>query len=308
MRTFNLVLFFLVIRLGALSQSQIIFSRSMGGLNTGETPDLMIYDLQTKETSLLHKGSIKKRGEYSVTISRDNKLIVNTYKFGGWKLGIAELTDSGLINFRKFTDRRNYEFNASWSYGGAQVAYEEYNWGSNDTEIFIADANGKSITQFTNSRGDDQMPVWTNDDTRIVFASDRSGNYELFLKSVEGNEIKNLTNHPSIDFAPSSSRISSKIAFLSNRTGSIHLYVMDYYGNNLVDLTPELKSTVRFKDFQSSGFWSYQTSWSPDGRQIVFNTMAGTDLELFIVNIDGTGLEQITNNADSDFCPYWTGR
>ncbi len=305
MRILKLQLFFALLFMGAKSQSQIIFSRSPGGLNTGETPDLMMYDIDTKRTSMFFKGSIKKRGEYSVTISKNNKLIVNTYKFGGWKLGIADFTDSGLANFRKFTNRRNYEYNASWSYDGERVAYEEYNWGSNDTEIFIADSNGRNIIQFTNSRSDDQSPAWTNDGADIVFVSDRSGNYELFIKSIKSGKAKNLTNHSAVDFAPSTSRTNNQIAFLSNRTGSIHLFVMDYDGNNLVDLTPELKSNVEFRDFQSSGFWSYQTSWSPDGKQIVFNTMVGSDLELLVVNLDGTGLEQITDNADSDFCPFW---
>ncbi len=308
MKTLKWILPLLMISLGAKSQSRIIFSRSPGQLNTGETPDLMVYDLKTKQTSLLHKGTVRRRGEYSVSVSPQGKIIVNTYKFGGWKLGIADLADKGLRNFRKFTKRRNYEYNASWSHDGTRVVYEEYNWGNSDTEVFIADESGKNVVQLTDSKSDDQMPSWTNDDTRIVFVSNRSGNYELLLKSVEGSEIKNLTNHFSVDFAPSTSRLNSKIAFLSNRSGSIHLYTMDYDGRNLADLTPQLKSKIDYGGFHSSGLWSYQTSWSPDGRQIVFNTMSGSDLELFIVNSDGTGLEQITENSDSDFCPYWTNR
>lgn len=37
-------------------------------------------------------------------------------------------------------------------------------------------------------------------------------------------------------------------------------------------------------------------SWSPDGKQIAFHSV-GSYVELFIINIDGTGLKNLTNNA-----------
>ena len=38
---------------------------------------------------------------------------------------------------------------------------------------------------------------------------------------------------------------------------------------------------------------------------IVFNTLIGDDLELFIVNVDRKELSQITDNQDSDIFLYW---
>ncbi|MEP5611599.1 MAG: hypothetical protein ABJP45_05085 [Cyclobacteriaceae bacterium] len=266
----------------------------------------MIYETATKKTTLLLKGSVRKRGEYSVSVSPDRtRLIVNTYQFGGWKLGIADFNGQSLSNFKKFTSRRNYEYSAMWSYEGSRVAFQEYNWSTNDTEIFISDHNGRNVEQFTNSPGGDRTPAWTQDNTELVFTSGRGNNYDIYLKPITSGEAKNLTNNPSTDFAPSTSAANNSIAFLSDRTGNINLYTMDYDGGSMINLTPALKSSVKSGAFDRIGLWAYKTSWSPDGSQIVFCTMTGSGVELFIVNKDGSGLVQITNNNDSDFCPYW---
>jgi len=49
-----------------------------------------------------------------------------------------------------------------------------------------------------------------------------------------------------------------------------------------------------------------ENCWSPDGMQIVFNTMMNGNLELFIVDADGANLTQITINKDTDMTPFWT--
>jgi TolB protein len=53
--------------------------------------------------------------------------------------------------------------------------------------------------------------------------------------------------------------------------------------------------------------------WSPDGRKLVFYVEAGTlpdnpegDSEIYVVNADGTGLTNVTNNAFFDLAPTWS--
>ncbi|MEQ9402929.1 MAG: DPP IV N-terminal domain-containing protein [Cyclobacteriaceae bacterium] len=304
---FKFIMLSLFFHSGLYTQSQIIFSRSAGGLNTGETPDLMVYDTQTNSATLLFKGSVRKRGEYGAAVSPDgSKLIVNTYKFGGWKLGIADFKNGEISNLEKFTKRRNYEYNPSWSHDGEKVAYEEYNRIENDTDIFIADKSGNSISRLTQSDGVDRSPAWTRNNKEIVFTSGRADNYEIYIQSSSGRESKNLTNHKSNDFAPSTSSENEKIAFLSDRGGLINLYTMNYDGSSMHCLTENLTSDrVIYNGYETTGYWAYKTTWSPDGKQIAFNVMFGNNLEIFLIDSDGSNLKQLTNNQDSDFCPFW---
>ncbi|MGH1366580.1 MAG: TolB family protein [Calditrichia bacterium] len=307
MKRYLVILFVCFLISCSYAQSKILFSRSSGGLNTGKTPSLMTYDPATKEVRTFLKGQVAKRGEYAAVVSPDkSKLLSNTYVFGGWKLGIATINNGTVGSFERFTSRPNYEYNAKWSYDGKKVAYQEFNWSERDTDIFIANSDGRNVKRLTNVPGGDRTPQWTRDDKQIVFTSGREDSYEIYIQSVNSEAALNLSKHASTDFAPSTCAVNDKIAFLSDRDGAVHLYTMSYNGSGLKNMTPLLKSGVPGDgSFEGNGYWAYQTSWSPDGKQIVFNVLIGSDLELFMVDADGKNLVQLTDNADSDFCPTW---
>ncbi len=304
-RSKNITLSFMKFK-SANSYSKILFSRSSGGINTGGTLDLMMYNPETKKTKLVLKGTVSRRGEYNASTSSDNsKIIFNTYKFSGWKLAIADFKNSKLTNAKKLTNRNSYEYNGSFSPNNAKIVYQEFNWDTNKSDIYIADQNGKNATYFYNSKISDQNLAWTRNSKSIVFTSPiesrKSVHYKICIKSIDGNSFKILNSDETNNFAPSTSKVSDKIAFLSDKNGKIGLFVMDLDGKNLKSLTPNLKA----KDANVNNLWAYNTSWSPDGKQIVFNVMIDTNLELFIVNSDGTKLTQITKNNDTDITPYW---
>ena len=46
--------------------------------------------------------------------------------------------------------------------------------------------------------------------------------------------------------------------------------------------------------------------FSPDGSKIVFYRDIGGDFEIFIMNADGSGVQQLTNNAASNIRPVFS--
>ena len=77
----------------------------------------------------------------------------------------------------------------------------------------------------------------------------------------------------------------AKIVFDSERNGIDGVYVMDDDGSNQTLLTDE--------------FRAHSPSWSPDGRQIVFNRYVHGSVVLCLMHPDGTNIRQLTEKDKS---------
>ena len=284
------------------AQTNILFSKSSGALNSGGTLDLMMYNPIDKSTSLLLKGTVNRRGEYNAITSPDGtKIIFNTYRFSGWKLGIGSIEKGAITKVKKLTARKNYEYCAKYSPDGSKIIYQEFNWSDRSSDLFIIDKEGGNPTLFFENNISDQNLDWTRDSKSIVFTHIKNDRLGIYIKSLGDNDFREISNSSANNFAPSTSKAEDKIAFLSDRTGKIDLFTMDLAGDNLKNLTPNLKTV----DADGNNIWAYKISWSPDGKKLVFNAMINGNLELFIVNADGSDLLQITDNNDSDITPFW---
>ncbi len=47
-------------------------------------------------------------------------------------------------------------------------------------------------------------------------------------------------------------------------------------------------------------------SWSPDGKQIAFETNRDGNWEIYLMNVDGSGLVNISNHESRDQWPSWS--
>ncbi len=132
---------------------------------------------------------------------------------------------------------------------------------------------------------------------RIVFHSDRSGDFEIWAMDDNGENPVQLTTSPGRDIEPAWSPDGSKIVFSSARddADNLELYVMNADGSDqhrLVEIQPgdELGP-----------------EWSPDGKQIVFYSNTEGKLQLFLVNADGTEAKNVSKYPQaSNSRPSWS--
>ena len=60
----------------------------------------------------------------------------------------------------------------------------------------MMDIDGTNVKRLTNSPANEIEPKWSPDGTRIVFCSDRSGDWDLYIMNADGSNVEKLTNTP----------------------------------------------------------------------------------------------------------------
>ncbi len=129
---------------------------------------------------------------------------------------------------------------------------------------------------------------------------------EVHSLDLETGEVVNLSSptvpdslayHPRSSQEPARSPDGTRVAFTSRRDRNPEIYVMDADGGDAVNLT-------RHTALDQS------PAWSPDGRRIAFvsNRNGGGLGHLFVMDADGGGLEQLTDEPQASwaFWPAWS--
>ena len=130
---------------------------------------------------------------------------------------------------------------------------------------------------------------------RIVFASNRDGDWDIYSMDVMGDNLVQLTDHPASDEVPACSPDGRRIAFTSERGVTHDLYVMDSDGSNVIRLT-------------QNNFFESRASWSPDGTRIAFSSSrfhVGNS-EIYVMDANGENEINLTEHKMHDIVPSWS--
>jgi len=88
------------------------------------------------------------------------------------------------------------------------------------------------------------LDVALNKNNKMVFSSNRSGNYEVWMQ--DGNKLKILTNHPALDARPNWSLDGKQIYFESNRGGSLNIWSVNIEGAGKIKQITHNKVGARY--------------------------------------------------------------
>lgn len=136
--------------------------------------------------------------------------------------------------------------------------------------------------------------------------------YTIYTARPDGTDLRPLTNAPGYNAESTISRDGKHIVFTSTRNGDIDIYTMDADGSHVRQLTHEL-------GYDGGPFWSY------DGKKIVYRAqhpktpeeiadyksllaqglIRPGNLEIWVMNADGSGKHQVTHNGAANFAPYF---
>ncbi len=136
--------------------------------------------------------------------------------------------------------------------------------------------------------------------------------YTIYTAALDGSNVAPLSHAPGYNAESTITRDGKHVVFTSTRNGDIDIYTMNSDGTEVKQLTHEL-------GYDGGPFWSY------DGRKIVYRAqhpqtpqeiadykdllahglIRPGNLEIWVMNADGSDKHQVTHNGAANFAPYW---
>ena len=112
-----------------------------------------------------------------------------------------------------------------------RIAYQGCNtWaGSSQCGIYTTDTHESEPVRATDNTSD--IPSG-NLGSRVLFSSNRGGNWDVWVVNWDGSGLQQLTTDPAIDGLGTSSPDGKSIAFITNRGGTWAVWVMNADGTN----------------------------------------------------------------------------
>ncbi|HZN45236.1 MAG TPA: hypothetical protein VFB56_07895 [Nitrospiraceae bacterium] len=148
-----------------------------------------------------------------------------------------------------------------------------YRWALDDYDIFSVKIDGQGMQRLTNTPGYDAEATISPDGKTIVWTSVRDGDLDIYAMNIDGTHMRRLTDDPGYDGGPFFSPDSQRIVY---RAQHVH--------------SPE--ESERYKALLAQGL------------------VEPGQLEIFVMNADGSEKRQVTSNGASNFAPsfYPDGR
>lgn len=137
-----------------------------------------------------------------------------------------------------------------------------------DYDVYVADEQGTMVTTLTNEPGYDAEATVSPKGDLIVYTSMRSGDLELWTMNIDGSNKRQVTSGLGYDGGAFFSPDGTKLVFRASR--------------------PKTDSAIaEYKELLSQGL------------------VAPTNMEIYVCNVDGSDLRQITNLGKANWAPFF---
>jgi TolB protein len=178
----------------------------------------------------------------------------------------------------------------SWSPDGKEIVYSIQS--GRDSEIYRIRIDGTEKTLLTQ---DGYHPVWSHDGKRIAFFGHGEGSWALYVMDDMGNNIDAVDPRTVYDSYPEWSNDDSKILYLYSYDASIiNIMMVESNGESDPILISNYDNIIGDPHI------------SPDGNEVVFMSNKSGDTQIYVINIDGTGITQLTTSKYGNVFPVWS--
>jgi len=273
--------------------TRLIFQRRD---NPAEADQIYILDLATGKQHLVSTG--KGRTTCSYFLQGDQRILFGSTHHHGDAPPVVKMTGRGY----------------QWA------VHQEY-------DIFTAKTDGSDLVQITDTKGYDAEATVCQVTGALVFTSVRDGDLELYTMEADGSNVKRVTNRPGYDggafFSHDGSKLVLRSAFPKDAAAAAEdaqLLGQQIVRPSHMEITVCKRDGSDFRQITKNGAANFAPYWTPDDRRILFasnfrgmeemqktgNHAAARNFDLFLINEDGTGIEQVTFHPEFDSFPMFS--
>ena len=236
-----------------------------------------------------------------------------------------------LSNVRQLTSGgENAE--AYWAFDGSQLIYQARKPGAECDQIYVLDPESGDTRMVSTGEGRTTCSYFYPSGNEILYSSTHHHNaacppnpdfsmgyvwpvyetYDVFASNLDGSGRRQLTTEEGYDAEATFSPAGDRIVFTSARDGDLELYSMAPDGSDVIRLTDR-------PGYDGGAFYS------PDGSKIIWRAhypgegpeledyrrllsqglLRPGELEIYIMDADGSNQRQLTQLGGANFAPYW---
>lgn len=225
----------------------------------------------------------------------DRKTIIVANADGTQPKEIVKAYDPTSISWSPDDSRLAYVVGNAW------FVYGQSMFGNlSPSVIWIANADGSDAKAVTDSTHLNVSPNWSRDGDGIFFVSAIRGGRDLYFQGIRGvaarGDAQRLTTGLNIHGMSVAADGTVAYSVLNTRVGIWSIPIPRGSSASVRTATQLTSGSERIEGLRASN----------DGGLMVFDSDRSGNSDIYRMNIDGSGVVQLTNDAADDFRPRWS--
>lgn len=205
-------------------------------------------------------------------------------------------------------ENSNWMRHSSISPDGSQIAF------TYKGDIYKVNANGGKAQQLTFHSAHDYKAIWSNDGSKIAFASNRYGNFDIYVMNAEGGKATRLTFHSNDESPYTFTRNDKEVVFGALRQDDVNHRQYPHRSQSELYSVPVKAGRVQ----QIFTIPAESAQFSKDGKIMLYHDVKGGENEwrkhhtsaitrdIWMYNTKTNKHEMITTHSAEDRQPVFS--